>query len=129
MQKIRQQSKLTTKRDSSPKFTREAILKKRPKILRKTTVMKPLFWKSWKLLVWTRINKIFITCATPWILKKFSEQLLRKHLQETRQQLHPSRIYQLKVNNRNTRTRCEMCSKLTTKTPQRRKASFWCLYC
>ena len=29
----------------------------------------------------------------------------------------PAGIYLLKVNNRNTRTRCEICSKLTTKTP------------
>ena len=29
-------------------------------------------------------------------------------------------IYGLKVNNRNTRTRCEICSKLTKKTPERR---------
>ena len=31
-------------------------------------------------------------------------------------------IYLLKVNNTDTRTRCEVCSKLTM-------ASFWCLYC
>ena len=31
--------------------------------------------------------------------------------------------YLLKVNDRNTRIRCEICSKLTIKTP------FWCLYC
>ena len=29
-------------------------------------------------------------------------------------------IYLLKVNNRNTKTRCEICSKLTIKTPERR---------
>ena len=29
-------------------------------------------------------------------------------------------IYFLKVNNRNTRTKCEICSKLTIKTPERR---------
>ena len=28
---------------------------------------------------------------------------------------------ELKVNNRNTRARCEMCSKLTIKTPERRQ--------
>ena len=28
-------------------------------------------------------------------------------------------IYLLKVNNRNTRTRCEICAKLTIKTPER----------
>ena len=38
----------------------------------------------------------------------------------------PAGIYLLKVNNRNIRTRCEICSKLTIKTPER---SFWCLYC
>ena len=31
----------------------------------------------------------------------------------------PAGIYLLKVNNRNTRTRCEICSKLTIKTPER----------
>ena len=30
-----------------------------------------------------------------------------------------------KVNSRNTRTRCEICSKLTIKTQERRLASFW----
>ena len=41
----------------------------------------------------------------------------------------PAGIYLLKVNNRNTRTSCEICSKLTIKTPERCLASFWCLYC
>ena len=31
----------------------------------------------------------------------------------------PVGIYLLKVNNRNTRTMCETCSKLTIKTPER----------
>ena len=30
----------------------------------------------------------------------------------------PAGIYLLKVNNRNTRTRCEICSKFTIKTPE-----------
>ena len=33
---------------------------------------------------------------------------------------YPVGIYQLKVNNRYTRTRCEKCSKLTIKTLERR---------
>ena len=33
----------------------------------------------------------------------------------------PAGIYLFKVNNRNTRTRCEICSKLTIKTPERRQ--------
>ena len=37
--------------------------------------------------------------------------------------LYLDRIYLLKVNNRNTRTRFEICSKLTIKTPERRHHS------
>ena len=32
----------------------------------------------------------------------------------------PAGNYMFKVNSRNTRTRCEICSKLTIKTPERR---------
>ena len=35
-----------------------------------------------------------------------------------RETLEPAGIYLLKVNNRNTKTRCEVCSKLTRKTPE-----------
>ena len=34
--------------------------------------------------------------------------------------LYPAGIYLLKVNNRNTGIRCEICSKLTVKIPERR---------
>ena len=34
-----------------------------------------------------------------------------------------------KVNNRNTRAMCEICSKLTIRAPERRQVSLWCLYC
>ena len=34
--------------------------------------------------------------------------------------LYPAGIYLLKVNNRNTGTRCEICPKLTINTPERR---------
>ena len=34
---------------------------------------------------------------------------------------YPAGIYLLKINKRNTRTRCEICSKLTIKTPERRQ--------
>ena len=33
---------------------------------------------------------------------------------------NPAGNYMFKVNNRNTRTRCEICSKLIIKTPERR---------
>ena len=34
--------------------------------------------------------------------------------------LHPAAIHLLKVKNRNTRTRCEICSKLAIKIPEQR---------
>ena len=34
---------------------------------------------------------------------------------------YPAGIYLLKVNNRNTRAMCEICSKLTIKAPERRQ--------
>ena len=37
----------------------------------------------------------------------------------------PAGIYLLKVNNRNTRTRCEISSELTIKTPERRQADMF----
>ena len=45
--------------------------------------------------------------------------LLRGYLQL--RAIVPVGIYLLKVNDRNTRTRCEICSKLTIKTPVRRQ--------
>ena len=39
----------------------------------------------------------------------------------------PVGIYMFKVNDRNTKTRHEICSKLTIKAPEQR--SFWCLCC
>ena len=39
--------------------------------------------------------------------------------------IYPDRNYMFKVNNRNTRTRCEICSELTIKRPERRQ---WCHY-
>ena len=42
---------------------------------------------------------------------------------------HPSGIYLVYVNNRNTRTRCKICSKLIKKTPKRYQMTLlWCLY-
>ena len=62
-----------------------------------------------------RINYHEINFVQAWIqngvvLKQFSWILIPQY---------PVGIYLLKVNNRNTRTRCEICSKLTKKTPER----------
>ena len=40
---------------------------------------------------------------------------------------NPAWNYMFKVNNRNTRTRCEICSKLKIKIPKQRQ--HWYLYC
>ena len=42
-----------------------------------------------------------------------------------------SNIYLFKINNRKARKKCEICSKLTINTPERRRrrASLWCFYC
>ena len=65
--------------------------------------------------------------------RKHLEVLLDKHLSQNEQTSeikiklncvigilanYPAGIYLLKVNNRNTRARCEICSKLTVKTPE-----------
>ena len=57
---------------------------------------------------------------------------------------YPANVYLFKFNNRNTRKRCEIRSKLTIKTPERRQNMFkvnkkntrttsltsvWCFYC
>ena len=46
--------------------------------------------------------------------------MLQKHDQYPIFRSYPAGIYLLKVNNRNTKRRCEIYSKLTIKTPERR---------
>ena len=40
--------------------------------------------------------------------------------------ISPANIYLLKINNKNNRKRCEICTKLTTKTPERNLETFCC---
>ena len=42
----------------------------------------------------------------------------KNFLQKTTKHFFPAGDYMLKVNNRNTTARCEICSKLTIKTPE-----------
>ena len=42
-----------------------------------------------------------------------------------RRHIYPAGIYLLKVSNRNTRTSCEICSRLTIKIPERRYRRFF----
>ena len=46
--------------------------------------------------------------------------IIKVNIINNKQTANPAGIYLLKVNNRNTRTRCEICSKLTINTPERR---------
>ena len=46
--------------------------------------------------------------------------LISDYNQVLDQDNNPAGIYLLKINKKNTRTRCEICSKLTIKTPERR---------
>ena len=58
------------------------------------------------------------------IFTKFQQNLLnyKKNPQAVRRFkkgiYYPANIYLFKVNNRNTRTRCEICPNLITKTPE-----------
>ena len=52
-------------------------------------------------------------------VKKFKVEVLKEIVK-----VNPPGIYLLKLNSRNTRTRCEICPKLTLKTPERRAAYF-----
>ena len=54
----------------------------------------------------------------PWEHMSFFVAIM---LRASSRRAYPAGIYLLKVNNRNTRTRFEKCSKLTIKTPQRRQ--------
>ena len=44
-----------------------------------------------------------------------------KQYQKEKYCIYPAGNYMFKLNNRDTRTRCEICSKLTIKTPERRQ--------
>ena len=50
-----------------------------------------------------------------WIIKIFANVKIYKDID-----IDPAGNYIFNVNNRNTRTRCEICSKLTIETPERR---------
>ena len=62
-------------------------------------------------------TQLAITCS------KLTIETLEKGVKASKLTYHPAGIYLLKVNNRNTRKRCEICSKLTIKTPERWRSS------
>ena len=54
-----------------------------------------------------------------WLVKSYVISFVRRLIKDD-----PAGIYVFKVTNRNTRKRCEICSKLTIKTPERRHLMF-----
>ena len=54
-----------------------------------------------------------------WVLRYENEKCADTETVSPYLGKYPVGIYLLKVNNRSTRTRCEICSKLTIKTPER----------
>ena len=71
------------------------------------------FWKNSRM-------SVSVSFLLTWSYMLLIKDTLRKF------EVIPAVNCMFKVNNRNTRTRCEICSKLTIKTPER---PFWCLYC
>ena len=58
-----------------------------------------------------------VVFKTPWNNQKTKDFLFSAGIERD----WPVNIYLLKFNNRNTRKRCEICSKLSIKTPERRQ--------
>ena len=80
------------------------------------------------------------TSETLWfsdILGRYRNGILACNGLKTIMIINPAKIYLFKINNRSTRKRCEICSKLTIETLGRRHwrcsnifhTFFWCFYC
>ena len=96
-------------------------------------------WK-WKCILF---SALYVFHSTFWILNFYLQWQKLAHFRQLWKLDNPNHFayiqffakwsilpvgnYMSKVNYRNTRTRCEICSKLTVKTPERRLASFWYL--
>ena len=74
------------------------------------------------------ISKIATNIEASYInnFVKTTDKNLQEYLTHINIQLYPAGIYLLNVNNSKTRTRYEICSKLTIKIPD---TSFWYLFC
>ena len=88
-----------------------------------------LHFCRWQGHFWSNIHESFqiriLNNSNLW--KNFEEHLSTLRGSRWPFGQSPAGNYMFKVNNRNTR-RCEICSKLTTKTPERRHWRLWCLY-
>ena len=73
-------------------------------------------WPSYILLFF-----LFLFFSFALVLNRDPTRVQKSKTNTFDESINPAGIYLLKVNNRNTRTRCEICSKLTIKTPKRRQ--------
>ena len=73
--------------------------------------VKEFFWRGNKF--------IYLFIASNSTITSINQRNWTKQLKN-----YPAGIYLLKVNNRNTRTRCQICSKIIIKTPERCHAYF-----
>ena len=70
---------------------------------------------------WIRINKFSFSNCEKYTVLQLGQFVGCKCSSLFIQHKNPVGIYLLQVNNRNTGTRCEICSKLIIKTPERRQ--------
>ena len=80
------------------------------------SLLSTFFPKDWKFvkITNTKFGKVSLFYHPVFRLEKIWNDIIEA--------LYPAGNYMFKVNNRNTRTRCEVCSKLTIKTLERRQA-------
>ena len=110
------------------------------------TIYLNLVWKlcqNLRISSWQKLHPETFVCRSTIVCRKNLDIRKRKEIRSLKKNIKtiqmpssqvsgkkkfmqsPVGIYLLKVNNRNTRTRCEICSKLTTKTPERHHC---CIY-
>ena len=80
-------------------------------------IWKPFLYLRWALLLQSnRLNGTMSTLAfrlkSVWWVGKLNSEVIRPN---------PAGINMVRVNNKNTNTMCEICSKLTLKKPERRQ--------
>ena len=85
--------------------------------LRPATLLKKRLWhKCFPVNFAKFLRTLFLTEHLRWLLLNSITYCTCPNFRR----VNPAGNYMFKVNNRNTRTRCEICAKLTIKTPERR---------
>ena len=73
------------------------------------------------VIINSKFSLVYFCCGTLIVPKTVMSYLIYfESIQSDMTKYYPAGIYLPKVNKRNSRTRCEICSKLTIKIPERR---------